>query len=363
MTAGASFALAALAYPPYIAWLKEKQVQQFIREDGPQSHIKKEKTPTMGGLCFIFSTAVCASLFLLAAYQTIEWRSLLTAFIVLAIAVLCGLVGFVDDFGKITSKSNRGISGFVRLGIEFALGLVLGLSLYFLSLPIGNLVIGVGVDPIVLGQWETLVVAIFLSPFLVAATSNSLNLHDGMDGLAAGTSVQVFATLCLMLYSIGQPALACIAAAICGALLAFLLFNRYPAKIFMGDTGSLFIGALLAALVVASGLTLWLIPLALIYIVETLSVMMQVAYFKLTKPYKPEKPSSALQICFLKLTRRLPGEGKRLFRMAPIHHHFEAVGAEKGVPEWHVVCWFWLCQLAVCLACCLLFWHHARGGQ
>lgn len=318
----------------------------------------------MGGLCFIAVIVLCSCCLLFNSELDLKLK--LISALVLAVAALCGLVGFLDDFGKITSRSNKGISGFIRLAFEFALGLGLGLGLLCLQAPVTELISGVttvGGGDVCAVLWFSLdkfggpIAAVLLSSFIVAATSNALNLHDGMDGLAAGTSIQVFATLSFMLSAIHQWGLACIAATVCGALLAFLIFNRHPAKVFMGDTGSLFLGALMAALVLASGLTLWLIPLGLIYIIETLSVMAQVSYFKLTKPYTPEKPMSSVALCLFKLTRRLPGQGKRLFRMAPLHHHFEALGLERGIPEWQVVIYFWLCQLGICLLSCFLFLH------
>ncbi|MBY0358133.1 MAG: phospho-N-acetylmuramoyl-pentapeptide-transferase [Candidatus Obscuribacterales bacterium] len=351
--AAASFVVCCLAYPFYIGWLKHKQLGQFVREDGPQSHAVKQKTPTMGGLCFIGGTTLVSLVFLLGSELATHFLHLAVPLLVLVIAALCGLVGFVDDFGKITSRSNKGISGTKRLAAEFGLGLVLGLILLYLQAPIADFVLLSStwkLDPF----W-TVLFALLMGPFLVAASSNALNLHDGMDGLAAGTAIQVFATLTFMLTALAQPGLACIAACVCGALAAFLVFNRYPAKVFMGDTGSLFLGALMAALVLASGLTIWFIPLALIYIIETLSVIAQVVYFKLTKPYQPSVPMKPWSLVLLKLTKRLPGEGKRLFRMAPIHHHFEALGLEKGIREWKVVAWFWLCQFAICLLCLWLF--------
>lgn len=142
-----------------------------------------------------------------------------------------------------------------------------------------------------------------------------------------------------------------IASLAAGVMLGFLLFNKYPAKVFMGDTGSLFVGGLMAGLVVYGGLVLWFAALSFIYIVETVSVMAQVCYFKLTKPFQPEKPMSAISLAIYKLTHKLPGEGKRLFRMAPIHHHFEAIGADRGMKEWEVVVFFWFAQLGLaCLA-------------
>lgn len=189
----------------------------------------------------------------------------------------------------------------------------------------------------------------------MAATTNAVNLHDGMDGLAAGTSAQVFATMAAMFFALNNLAYATISATAALALLGFLRYNKNPARIFMGDTGSLFIGGLMAALVVAGGLTLYFVPLSLIYIAEAVSVMAQVTYFKLTKPYKPEKPMSTPALIILKLTRRLPGEGKRLLRMAPLHHHFEAVLGPRGWTEAEVVAAFWGVQLLLCLLTLGLF--------
>ena len=121
----------------------------------------------------------------------------------------------------------------------------------------------------------------------------------------------------------------------------------------MGDTGSLFIGALMAGLVIYSGLVLWFLPLALIYILETLSVISQVLYFKATKTYMPEEPMSRMALLVFKLTHKLPGEGKRLWRMAPMHHHFEAIAIENGKKEWEVVLWFWVAQMILCALCLL----------
>jgi phospho-N-acetylmuramoyl-pentapeptide-transferase len=176
-----------------------------------------------------------------------------------------------------------------------------------------------------------------------------------MDGLAAGTSFMVLLTLTIMLVTLHMPALAGVAATACGAIGGFLIYNKNPAKVFMGDTGSLFIGGLLASLVLASGTLLYFIPLSLIYVAEAASSLLQMSFFKLTKPYTPEKPMSKPALALYKLTHRLPGDGKRIFRMAPLHHHFEAVLAEHGVKESQVVVRFWLVQLGLCSAVLILF--------
>lgn len=363
-----AFSVSFLTLPPYIKWLKQQQINQFLREEGPQSHQHKAKTPTMGGVCFIFSTMVTTLAYWFICHKQID----LSACLVLFASLICALVGLMDDMAKVRQKANKGISGFVRLGIETALGLVAGLVLFSMSPTILKVLVptsfavaaaNVNMQTLVVGSaffiMAPLVVFLILSTFLSAAVTNAFNLHDGMDGLAAGTGAQLLATMALLLLYSGQPALADIAAAGAGALIGFLMHNKYPAKIFMGDTGSLFVGGLMAYLTIAGGLVLWFVPLSAIYILEALSVMAQVVYFKLTKQYTPEKPMSAPALIFLKLTKRLPGEGKRLFRMAPLHHHFEAVFADKGVEEYEVVAGFWVVQTVLCVSviAAYLMWH------
>ncbi|HEY9869611.1 MAG TPA: phospho-N-acetylmuramoyl-pentapeptide-transferase [Candidatus Obscuribacterales bacterium] len=345
----AGFILSLILLPPYIRWLKAKQLGQYIREEGPASHAIKAATPTMGGLVFMPVAALCAGLWL-------HWAGALVVkpLLVLGIALLCGGLGLVDDLAKFRRKANAGLSARARLLIELALGLVLGAALLagcgepyaFVPASIGS-AFGLGGELSSLGL--PLLPFLTLSAFLVAATTNAVNLHDGMDGLAAGTGAQVLAAMAAVLLATGQWPLAAVAASGAGSLAAFLVFNRYPASIFMGDTGSLFVGGLMASLAIAGGIEIWFVPLAVIYILETVSVMMQVVYFKLTKQYTPAKPMSRPALVWLKLTKRLPGEGKRLFRMAPLHHHFEAIALEKGHKEWQVVACFWIVQLLLCV--------------
>lgn len=346
-------------------WLKAKQVEQFIREEGPQSHAAKAKTPTMGGLGFIAGICiVMAIMLLLVLPDFLGVRRRIYLLVPIVVGLACAAIGLADDYGKVTSKSNRGLSAKLRLMVELGLGLALGAVIMLVpDLRLDLTLINLQGQPFSFALPDntsplTLAYFLILCPVVVAGASNAVNLHDGMDGLAGGTAAVVFGCLTYMLWINGCFGLACVSAAVCGALLAFLCFNRYPAKVFMGDTGSLFLGGTLAALAICSGLTFWLIPLGFIYIVEALSVMAQVVYFKLTKPYTGE-PMPPLKLLVTKLTKRLPGEGKRLFRMAPIHHHFEAVYAEKGVKEWEVVLWFWLVQMGLCAG---VLWLFKTGG-
>lgn len=352
-----SLLVSAVLYPMYIKWLKQKQVEQFLREDGPESHAHKAKTPTMGGVVFTIVTVLVS----IASWTVLNVGASIADAAVLVVAVLCALIGFIDDYAKFARRNNRGISGYIRLGSELVLGLAMGLVLVaacrdFAFLPFADQIAAIlggragEVTGMPLSVWiPPWPIFVLLCAFLVAATANSLNLHDGMDGLAAGTATQVFAALAVMLFITGQIEYALVAASASGTLCGFLLFNRNPARIFMGDTGSLFIGGLMGALVVAGGLVIWFVPLAIVYIAEALSVMLQVVYFKLTKKMEGEENMPLSRVIITKLTKRLPGEGKRIFRMAPLHHHYEAVFADKGVPEWQVVAMFWFAQAILCI--------------
>ncbi len=357
--------------PFYIKWLKSLQINQFLREEGPASHAHKAKTPTMGGLVFIITTfATTVGMSVIPGVPGMSHD--ISYYAVIITGVLCGIVGLIDDSAKVIQKANKGISAYVRLGTETVFGVVLALVL--VALNDNRLIVPSAIYSILHGQLGTMpditqpvaimilpaIVFIALSAFLTAATTNAVNLHDGMDGLAAGTACQIFAAMAVILFMTGSDApvqygYATISATAAGALMGFLLFNKNPAQIFMGDTGSLFIGGLMACIVLAGGITIWFVPLSLIYILEALSVMAQVIYFKLTKQYTPEKPMSAIALIMLKLTKKLPGEGKRLFRMAPLHHHYEAVMAEKGWAEWQVVLAFWGVQFLLCAAVLLNF--------
>lgn len=272
---------------------------------------------------------------------------------VIGFALAAGLIGLADDTAKLRRQANAGISARTRLLCETGLGLALGALLLWHGN--GTQVLLGGAHHQQLVVQLPVVSSLALAAFYMAATTNALNLHDGMDGLAGGTALLVFVSLFVMLLVTGQMQLAVVAGAGAGAVAGFLLYNRYKAQIFMGDTGSLFLGGLMAAVVLAGKLEFWFIPLSLIYVVETLSVIIQVIYFKMTKPWPPDKPVSPLSAIWTRLTKRLPGEGKRFFRMAPLHHHFEAIAAEAGIREWQVVASFWLAQAVLCLAVLALF--------
>lgn len=307
-----SASLSALLGPRIIPMLRNLKIGQTIREDGPRSHLAKTGTPTMGGVIFIISLTV--SILLLGKFTP-------DVLLVLASTLSFGAVGFMDDFIKVVKKRNLGLRAYQKiLGQLIASALIIAYGFYFKG--------GLQEFHIPLLGKLTIQLGIFTIPFfltVILGTVNAVNLTDGLDGLATGISIIVFSTFGVMLGILEKWDLSILAFAFVGALLGFLLFNYKPAKVFMGDTGSLALGGALASLAVISELTFFIPLVAGIFFVETLSVMLQVGYFKLTK--------------------------KRLFRMAPLHHHYE----QKGWGELKVVWRFWAASVIFALTGLLLF--------
>lgn len=301
--------------PVLIKLLARRGYGQFIRDDGPSSHHTKRGTPTMGGIIIIIS--VIAS-YLIAHLLTGNTVSV-SAMLVLGLVVALGFLGFLDDYMKISRQNSRGISGKQKI-----VGQVLAASIFgYLGLkfpdkdgltPISTQLSTVRDTSITLG----VVAVIIWVAFMVTATSNGVNLTDGLDGLATGAAVMTFIAFILIgvwefgescaikpgsnCYQVRDPLdLAVLAAAFAGSCTGFLWWNASPAKIFMGDTGSLALGAALAGIATSLRVELLLIPLGGLFVIITMSVVLQVGYFKLTG-------------------------GKRLFRMAPLQHHFELMG-------------------------------------
>ncbi|MBR2539588.1 MAG: phospho-N-acetylmuramoyl-pentapeptide-transferase [Mogibacterium sp.] len=310
-----AFAVSMLVTAWMIPVLKKKQFGQFIREDGPQAHLSKAGTPTMGGLAMVagITVALIASGFLTGRFTADKLAILLSMY-------AFGFIGFVDDYNKIAKKQNEGLTPKQKLALQVVFGAALAV---FMMIREGTSVlipfVKVNVD-----------FGIFYIPFIIfveVAMANAVNLTDGLDGLASSTSAIVagcFAVIGMMIIPGGNEPMAAAAQAVFGATLGFLMYNHYPARIFMGDTGSMALGGVLSATAII-GHVEWLLPIAgLIYVCEALSVIIQVLYFKKTG-------------------------GKRFFRMAPIHHHFELGG-------WHetkVVKMFCLFTLICCIIAAL----------
>jgi phospho-N-acetylmuramoyl-pentapeptide-transferase len=286
-----SAALAGAVGYGVVPLLRALKAGQFIREDGPQAHLQKAGTPTMGGIFFIPVGAVVA----------VIWAGFtLGAIAVAALTLAYGFIGWLDDWQVLRRKSNKGISPRTKLALQIGFGVLFCLWLLW-SQPSSITTVALPFNwtlPLGLLFWP-------LAGFVLVAESNATNLTDGVDGLAGGTVAIALLGLAALTVST-HPDLAIFCAALSGACLGFLVHNRNPAQVFMGDTGSLALGGALAAVALLSNTLFGLLILGGVFLIETLSVITQVLYYKATKG--PD------------------GVGKRLFKMAPFHHHLELSG-------------------------------------
>lgn len=280
-----SFIVASILGPIIIPLLHKLKFGQNIRQEGPKSHLKKAGTPTIGGLIFIFATII--TMFVMVRNPTDE------AMIALYSFVGFGFVGFLDDLLKIIKKKNEGLTSGQKM---ILLLIVSGFLTWYAYKYIGT---SINI-PFLNGQINLGLFYIPAAMFYFAGVTNAVNLTDGLDGLATSVTVLVTTFLGIISYNLGHISLAIFCVALAGALLAFLRFNAFPARVFMGDTGSLALGGAVAMVALILKMPLILVLIGIIYVIETLSVILQVASFKLT--------------------------GKRIFKMAPIHHHFEQLG-------------------------------------
>ncbi|WP_010286570.1 phospho-N-acetylmuramoyl-pentapeptide-transferase [Kurthia massiliensis] len=296
-----AFAISVILSPMLIPALHRLKFGQSIREEGPKSHMKKAGTPTMGGMIFLI--AIILTTLIIGAGKGLISTESVTLLIVL---VGFGIVGFLDDGLKVFFKRNLGLTSLQKLLLQIVISVVA----YFLianaggfenelHIPFTNYDLHLG--------W----VYVLFMIFWLVGFSNAVNLTDGLDGLVSGTGSVAFLAYAIIALVQEQYDLAVFAFAVTGALLGFLVFNKNPAKVFMGDTGSLALGGALAVLSILTHQELLLLIIGLVFVVETASVMIQVAVFKKT--------------------------GKRVFKMTPIHHHFEL----SGWSEWRVVLTFW----------------------
>ena len=279
--------------------LKKCKVGEIEREDGPESHLSKQGTPTMGGIIMAIAMVVC-SVFLFFQYKASEPNTAMKMIPLVFVTLGFGLVGFVDDFKKLVLKNTDGLKPMYKM-----FGLLIIAVIYTIYL-IKFVNIGTETYIPIVKQYITLPIWIYIpfAIFVMIGTTNAVNLTDGIDGLS--TSVTTIILTCLVSISIilGIKEVTVIGTVLIGACLGFLLFNLHPAKVFMGDTGSLMLGGAIAGMALYMKMPLILIVIALIPIIETLSVMIQVVHFKRT--------------------------GNRVFKMAPIHHHFELSGWKEG---------------------------------
>lgn len=291
--------------PYFIPFLKKLKFGQTIREEGPQSHMVKSGTPTMGGLMIIVSITATCLLFLSSRWEVT---------VALLGTLAFGLIGFIDDFIKVILKRNLGLKAYQKIVLQITFAVIL--ALYAAYHPnIGTHMVVPFTGGLVDFRWLYIP---FTVVFIVGFV-NAANLSDGLDGLASGSSMFAAVFFVLACLYNGYYQLALFAGSLVGACLGFLKFNIYPAKVFMGDTGSMALGGALVSLAVLTRMELYFFIVGGLFLVEAISVIIQVFYFKMT-------------------------DGKRFFRMAPIHHHFEL----KGWHEKKVVLVFWF--VSICLA-------------
>ncbi|MDD7409251.1 MAG: phospho-N-acetylmuramoyl-pentapeptide-transferase [Anaerovoracaceae bacterium] len=305
-----SFAVTAAVGPLVLKWLRNLHAGQSIREEGPKSHQKKAGTPTMGGIMILIGVVVSSLIFGIMADGKLTGDMA----ILIVSLLLCALIGFCDDFIKVVKHRNLGLTAKQKLLFQIVIAVVIAVYQAKLSEHGTELYIPIAHTYLDLG-W-------FYIPFVVfvlVAMVNAVNLTDGLDGLAGGCTAIVAFLLALLALSFGTADTVVYSAAVCGGCLGFLIYNHHPAKVFMGDTGSLALGGALAAAAILMHIELILVIAGGIFVVEVLSVIIQVISFQTT--------------------------GKRVFRMTPLHHHFELGGWK----ETKVVAVFWTCTAVLCL--------------
>ena len=282
-----SFVISAAAGPLVIPILRRLKVGQTVRDDGPQTHLKKNGTPTMGGIIFLLGVIV-TSIFYVKDYPKI--------IPILFVTVGFGIVGFLDDYIKVVLRRSEGLTPAQKMAGQLIVTAIFAWYMVSYS-DIGLLML----IPFSGGSYLDIgILSVPLLFFAVIGTVNGTNFTDGLDGLAS--SVTIMVAVFFSVFAVGtKSGIAPVTCAVTGGLLGFLLFNVYPASVFMGDTGSLALGGFVASTAYMLRLPLFIVIVGLIYVVEVLSVMIQVSYFKAT-------------------------HGKRFFKMAPIHHHFEKCG-------------------------------------
>ncbi len=283
-----AFAAATLLGPVAIPLLKKLKFGQVVRDDGPQSHLSKSGVPTMGGFLIIIGAIVG----IMAMYGKFDYK----AYLFVGAFVLFAIVGFIDDFKKVILKNTKGLSAKMKAGLLLIISLGLG---YFIYKYVGTEI----KLPFTDKTWDIGLWIIPLSAFVLLSTTNSANLTDGQDGLLSGISLAYFSAYAIALTVISgfsDSSLVILSVAIIGGCLGFLVLNAYPARCFMGDTGSLALGGVMGMIALLSKTLIWIPFMGFTIVVASVSVIIQVGYYKRTK--------------------------KRVFKMAPLHHHFEQLG-------------------------------------
>ena len=289
-----TFIVSAILGKIFIPVLKKLKVGQNERKEGPRSHLRKQGTPTMGGIMIIVAFAVISLIYIFGFVENTENIKVLLALLLASVGF--GIVGFVDDYKKVVLKNTDGLNPKLKM---FGLLIISVLYTIFLTkyTNIGN---GILIPFI---NYELMLPIWLYIPFTIVvmlATTNAINLTDGVDGLAGSVSSIIVLAISVIAYRVGNPDVSVFACILVGAIFGFLIYNFHKAKVMMGDTGSLFLGGAISSILIYFKMPVYLLIIAIIPVVETLSVILQVVSFRFT--------------------------GKRLFKMAPLHHHFELTG-------------------------------------
>ncbi|USK35598.1 phospho-N-acetylmuramoyl-pentapeptide-transferase [Bacillus sp. F19] len=294
------FLISVLISPIFIPFLRRLKFGQSIRDEGPKSHQKKSGTPTMGGIMIILSVIVTT---LVMSYKFAEPS--VEMYLLLFVMFGYGLLGFLDDFIKVVMKRNLGLTSKQKLIGQIIIAVIF--YIVFKQYGFSSEIRIPGTEFSFDLGWAYVILIIFM----LVGGSNAVNLTDGLDGLLSGTSAVAFGAFAVLAWNQSQYDVAIFSVAVVGAVLGFLVFNAHPAKVFMGDTGSLALGGAIVTVAILTKLEILLVLIGGVFVIETLSVIIQVISFKTT--------------------------GKRIFKMSPLHHHYELTGWS----EWRVVVTFW----------------------
>ena len=311
-----AFSVTAALGPVFIPWLHKLKFGQEIRDEGPSWHKKKSGTPTMGGIMFIFGIlAGVLAVFVISLIAKNNSVEMYKAILMLLVSLAFGLVGFIDDYIKVVKKRNLGLTASHKFILQMMFAVIYLIVLNFLGELECTVLIPFTRFSFELPIW--LYIPFLL--FVVTGTVNAVNLTDGLDGLASSVTLVVALFFAVCAAFSGFDGTVVYGMAVVGGMIGFLIYNKYPAKVFMGDTGSLFLGGAVVVMAIGMQMPIFLILAGFVYFAETLSVILQVASFKLT--------------------------GKRIFKMSPIHHHFEMCGWK----EKRIVFVFTLVTLVLCI--------------
>lgn len=309
-----TFAISVICGIITIPILKKLKIGQIERDDGPASHLKKQGTPTMGGIIIMLGIGI-VTIAAYIYYRTVDVELARNLLPILGLTIGFGAIGFIDDFKKLVLKNTKGLKPSLKM-----LGLLI-ISVVYIIYLIKGLNLGTDTYIPILKEYVNIPIYAYI-PFailVILATTNAVNLTDGIDGLSSSVCTIIITCLTIIATTLGVKEIVIFGAIVIGAVLGFLMFNIHPAKVFMGDTGSLFLGGVISGIALYLKMPLILLLIALIPVIETLSVIIQVTYFKKT--------------------------GKRVFKMAPIHHHLELSGWREN----QVVMLFSVITLIVCV--------------